>query len=309
MNTSTEKPIVVCFGEILWDMFPEETVLGGAPTNVAWHAAQLGATAHIISAVGKDDLGRKAADVLQGMQLGCDTVTMSDAYPTGTVVASIADSGDADYRIAENVAWDHIILTDAAKQLLNRAAAFNFGSLAQRGEYGEQVLQEAISFLPAGALIVFDVNLREPFINHSAIRKSMKHATIVKMNEFELPLMRNILGVSSGKTELDGFFEAFPQLKLVVVTQGGRGVLCNDGIQEIEVEALECGSIVDTVGAGDSVTATVILGLLHGQSTRTILRHAMQVADHVCSVRGGTPVLPESLCMDFTAELPTIISQ
>ena len=52
------KNIIVGLGEILWDVFPERKVLGGAPANFAYHISQFGFQGHAVSAIGKDLLGK-----------------------------------------------------------------------------------------------------------------------------------------------------------------------------------------------------------------------------------------------------------
>ena len=51
---------VLAFGEILWDVIDGVPHIGGAPFNLAAHAAKCGLGAAIVSAVGRDDLGRRA---------------------------------------------------------------------------------------------------------------------------------------------------------------------------------------------------------------------------------------------------------
>ena len=50
----------ISFGEILFDVFPDKATLGGAPLNVAGHLTKLGLNGAILSAVGNDELGKRA---------------------------------------------------------------------------------------------------------------------------------------------------------------------------------------------------------------------------------------------------------
>jgi len=52
-----EKQKVVCYGEVLWDIFPTKTKPGGAPMNVAYHLQKFGVESHMISRVGNDQSG------------------------------------------------------------------------------------------------------------------------------------------------------------------------------------------------------------------------------------------------------------
>ena len=49
------RHVIVGLGEVLWDIFPDERRLGGAPANVAFHVEVLGEEGVIASRVGSDD--------------------------------------------------------------------------------------------------------------------------------------------------------------------------------------------------------------------------------------------------------------
>lgn len=55
---------IVGLGEILWDIFPERKVMGGAPANFAYHVSQFGYNGHAVSAVGDDLLGKEILECL-----------------------------------------------------------------------------------------------------------------------------------------------------------------------------------------------------------------------------------------------------
>ena len=76
---------VVCFGEVLWDLFPEGKKMGGAPLNVALRMKSWGINTHMISSVGNDSLGKEILALID--QKGIDTkyIQISDNYNTGTV--------------------------------------------------------------------------------------------------------------------------------------------------------------------------------------------------------------------------------
>ena len=53
--------------------------------------------------------------------------------------------------------------------------------------------------------------------------------------------------------------------------------------------------VADTVGAGDSFTATFVTQLLLGKTIREAHEKAVAVSAYVCTQRGAMPVLPENL--------------
>ena len=120
------KPIVISLGEILWDMLPTGKRAGGAPVNFAYHASQNGAKSFAISAVGNDELG---AELLSDAhKAGINTLVQTNEYPTGTVDVALTN-GIPEYTIVENVAWDHIKLTDELVEAVSKADAVCFGTL------------------------------------------------------------------------------------------------------------------------------------------------------------------------------------
>lgn len=98
-------PKAAGIGEILWDIFPDGSLLGGAPTNFACHCQQLGAEAHVVSAIGDDELGRQAAAQLQKRQVGISFLQQYPSRPTGTVAVTVDETGKPTYEILQDVAW------------------------------------------------------------------------------------------------------------------------------------------------------------------------------------------------------------
>ncbi len=59
---------VVGLSEILWDIFPNQKVLGGAPANFAYHISQFGFDGCVVSAIGDDILGKEILENLKEKQ-------------------------------------------------------------------------------------------------------------------------------------------------------------------------------------------------------------------------------------------------
>ena len=55
---------IVCYGEVLVDIFPDANKIGGAPLNVANRLASFGNEVSIISAIGKDKVGQDILNFL-----------------------------------------------------------------------------------------------------------------------------------------------------------------------------------------------------------------------------------------------------
>ena len=288
------SPIFVGLGETLWDVFPDGAVWGGAPGNVACHAAGLGANVFMVSGVGCDELGERGIAALESHGIDCRHVQADPRHPTGTVTVSLGPAGDASYVFASDTAWDHLGWEPSLGELAARANAVCFGTLGQRAEESRRTIRR---FLEAAgqAVRVFDVNLRQAIYSPELIRESLALANVLKLNDDELPVVAAACGVSA-----DDPVAAVRELaerhglRLAALTRGAAGsLLVADGV--VSTRSAEARTIVDTVGAGDAFTAAVVMGLLGGRPLEVMHDHAARLAAFVCGHRGATPRIPAEL--------------
>ena len=128
-----------------------------------------------------------------------DYVQRDPAHPTGTVRVEL-DQGQPTYEIVEGVAWDHFEFTPAWKRLAGECAAVAFGTLAQRSPDSRHAIWQFLDAAPQ-AVRMLDVNLRQSFFDADVLRESCRRATLVKLNEHELPVLAELLGLNSTATE------------------------------------------------------------------------------------------------------------
>lgn len=288
---------VVGLGEMLWDVFPTGPVFGGAPANVACHAATLGAEAAMVSCVGTDELGEKAIAALAERGVDTGAVAQSADYPTGTVQVQVAEGGQPSYEITRDVAWDHIPWSPEVEGLARQADAVCFGSLAQRSGTSRETIHRFLRATRPDCLRVFDVNLRQDFFNDQVLLESIELANVLKLNDDEAPIVARACLGEELEDPIDRLAERH-DLRLVALTQGSKGAVLAAGTQRHE-ESAPPTKIADTVGAGDSFTAAMILGTLAGRPLAEIAARAAAVAAYVCSQPGATPALPEHLARGF----------
>ncbi|PTT00164.1 carbohydrate kinase, partial [Flavobacterium sp. HMWF030] len=86
---SSTKSSIYCYGEVLWDIFPDGARAGGAPFNVAYNLMRMGIDAHMISRIGDDKLGRDLMAQLDNWNIVTQNTQIDRLYPTGTVIANI----------------------------------------------------------------------------------------------------------------------------------------------------------------------------------------------------------------------------
>ena len=285
---------ILAVGEVLWDLLPTGKQLGGAPTNFTFHCRSLGALARMVTRVGDDDLGRQVRERFRLLSLPTETVQVDPDWPTGTVAVTLSSDGQPRFNILENVAWDHIEADSVAMTESAMADAICFGSLAQRSECTRRAIRALISAARPEALRIFDVNLRPPFVDRDVIAESLELANVLKLNDQELVELSTMFGLPPGMRDAMEELARRFGLSMVALTRGSDGgLLWAEGRwsdqpgRPVEVR--------DTIGAGDSFTAALTVGLLTGRSLEEINRHANEVAAFVCSQPGGTPSLPEEL--------------
>lgn len=289
----SHQQTVVGLGEILWDVFPDGPRFGGAPANFACHAAQLGANAVMVSAVGQDELGEKAIRALT--EKGVETSHVAETkFPTGIVNVQLDNAGKASYEFATNTAWDHLEWSANIEMLADKTDAVCFGTLGQRSETSRQTIQQFVKSLPADALRVLDINLRPPFYTQAVIRESLAIANILKLNDDELPLLARLCGLGGSEADVMKSLSEKYHFRLVALTKGAKGAVLLQGRDVSECPGFPT-TIADTVGAGDAFTAALIMGLLNHRPLESINETACKIAAFVCSQPGATPELPAEL--------------
>ncbi len=285
---------VAGIGELLWDVFPHHKRLGGAPANFAFHCHQLGAEAYPVSCVGTDELGLGIRDKLREMGVDASYVLESDTFPTGTVQVTLNDDGKPSYQIFENVAWDHIAFTGGLRALAEELDAVCFGSLSQRSPVSRETIHAFLRHMPEAAQRIFDPNLRQSYFSKEQVEDSLRLASILKLSDEELPVLAGYFGLRGDvMDQLNELRERFA-LQLVAYTRGADGSVLLRG-DEVDVAPGVESLAVDSVGAGDSFTASLCMGVLKGWPLSRVNAFANRVASFVCSQRGATPVLPEDL--------------
>ena len=299
------KNIVVGLGEVLWDVYDDQALFGGAPANFACHAANLGAEARIVSAVGRDKLGTDALAWMSKHHLSTEWVAVDDARPTGTVRVSLDSFGTPQYVFARNVAWDALPCPPSWLETAAICQAVCFGSLAQRSPLSCESIHRFLEHTQASCLRVFDVNLRQDYYSAGVLLRSLQRSNVLKLNHEELPIVADTLGLTeprpgshvSDPREERGWCQAIAdrfELRCIALTRGPKGSdVWLDGDWDYQGSCKI--DAVDTVGAGDAFSAALIMGILSKRDLPTIHSQAAKIAAYVCTQRGAVPRLPDEL--------------
>jgi fructokinase len=288
--------LVVGLGEILWDLFPEGKILGGAPANFAYHARVLGDEGIPASRIGSDELGREIRLRLAELGVPDGQVQSDPTRPTGTVQVELDARGVPSFTITPEVAWDYLEWNESLAALAGKADAVCFGSLAQRSPQSRMTIRRFLSAMRRQALRVFDVNLRQSWYSEEVLRESLAACSILKLNDGELPVVLRTLGLAEPREPAQGcrlLRERFA-LELVCLTLGEKGSLLVGEGGENRQPGFRV-QVADTVGSGDAFTAALCHHRLRDASLQRIGQAANRYGAWVASQAGATPPAPEEI--------------
>jgi fructokinase len=280
-----QKPEVVCFGEVLWDVLPTGALPGGAPMNVAYHLQKLGVTTAMISRIGRDDRGEQLKKVLQQNQVSLEYIQTDDLHETGVVNATFRPNNEVLYDIVFPVAWDYIEWMPSLQTLVEESTFFVYGSLCARDETSRKTL---FKLREAASKRVVDINLRPPHFNAELLDDLLQNADIVKLNDHELDFITQSHHSKSVIEDKIRFLQDKFSIPIVIVTRGGSGaILCNEG--ELYKHGGFKVTVCDTVGSGDAFLAAFIYKSLQGVPPYEQLQYANAVGAFIASNQGACP--------------------
>lgn len=317
-----EPHLILGIGELLWDILPDGMRLGGAPANFAVMAGRLGNHAAILSRIGRDEMGRQAINRLDPMPVDTSFLEVDAAHETGRVTINLSD-GEPHYTIHQPAAWDFLDLSNEWIQLAERADALCFGSLAQRGRQSRQTIQTLAAQSSASCIRIFDVNLRAPFYSAEVLEESLELATVLKMNEAEMPVVLDLLDIALLDLErldpaplelairepardgphlsseqlrqaAENLLQMYPTLELVAITRGSRGSLLVNRGEWDEHPGFPV-KFADGIGAGDAFTAAIAHYLLRGANLAMLNEAGNRWGGWMASQSGAMPALPDAV--------------
>ncbi|MDA0177796.1 carbohydrate kinase family protein [Mesoflavibacter profundi] len=277
-----------CFGEVLWDVFPDHQIIGGAPLNVALRLKSFTKNVSIISAIGNDNLGEQLLNYLDSNNLTSKYIQTNNNYPTGQVLVTLDQNGSASYDIKNPSVWDFISTNQSNIDLVKTSDVFIYGSLVCRNSTSKNTL---FTLLEHAKFKVFDVNLRAPYYEFETLFKLMDFADFIKFNDEELELISKEIntGFSTIEDNMKAISNTF-NASHVCVTKGDKGaiLLVNGKFYESKGYKVK---VKDTVGAGDSFLATLIYQIQSFGNYEKAIDYACAIGALVAGSNGANPKL------------------
>lgn len=252
---------------------------GGSAVNVAVGLARLGVTTQFHTRIGA---GRHGDLVCNHLELAGATLTAGSRHDgiTSTAIAEMDESGAATYDF--DIAWEPRDLDAAGFDIVHT------GSLATALAPGAAVVERILE--RTDARISFDPNIRPSALGDRDVVR----------NRVERIVARSHVAKASDE-DLDWLYPGVPAIEaiehwadlgadLAVVTRGADGAEALHGGVRTHVPAPRT-TVVDTIGAGDSFMAGLIVGLVRDGlgDVRSLLEFAARCAAITVSRRGANP--------------------
>ncbi|MHB1050155.1 MAG: carbohydrate kinase family protein [Bacteroidota bacterium] len=278
--------MIAAFGEILYDVFPDRELLGGAPFNFLYHVHALTGNGTIISRIGNDDRGSKIREFLNRHSIDQQNIQIDLHHPTGTAVVQLTGEGIPSFTITEDSAYDFIEHTPEADAVLAQCDMLYYGTLAQRNEMSRSSLY---ALTQNADRCFFDVNLRQDYYSTEVLQRSLVLADIVKLNGEELETIHSLF-FSTPYTLAGSASELMENFSLshLAVTLGENGSwIYTPGSNDFRRTTVP--HVRDTVGAGDAFAAMMCLGIMRGWSIAQLHERASAFSAAICGIDGALP--------------------
>lgn len=306
---------ITAIGEILIDLtqtgvsengIPTYTAFpGGAPANVAVAAAKLGAQTAFIGKAGNDAFGTLLADTLEANGVYTGGFIRSDDNTTLAVV-SVDAAGERSFAFYRKGFADTLLTAeDISDSQLQNTHFLHFGSVSLTDEPSRSATLSAVKRAKAyGATITYDPNYRESLWDNpdtaiTMMKQPLDEVDILKISDEELPLLcGGVDGLEVGTLLLQ---QIYPNLKLILVTLGAKGVFFRFGHLTGTVDGFSV-TVADTNGAGDTFFGAFLSGMarrniykvsaLKETELRELLTFANKAASITTSRHGAIPAMP-----------------
>lgn len=284
---------ILVFGELLYDIYENNAIIGGAPFNYSIQLSRLIANDGVlkfITSIGNDDFGHNATDFISKENIDSSLIQISKKYNTGKAIVFLDENKVPDYTIEENVAWDNIEYSDNISNILKNTNydLFYFNILSQRNDTSYKTIKKIYSNINA-KYKVCDVTFRKNYYTKEKIKEAFEFINILKINDDELLTIKELFYPTlenNNKLLLKTIQKDF-DIEYIFLTLGAQGsAVMHNG--EYIINPINKVEVVDTVGAGDAFCAALSYAILKGLKLEDIIKFASNVSEEVVQLKGGT---------------------
>lgn len=283
--------MILVVGEILYDIFPDEKRLGGAPFNFAFHLQKLGVDTRFVSRVGNDGPGRDILGVVESSGFDPDDIQVDPSHPTGYVNVHMDPGGEPSFEIMGPAAYDYLACNSRVKALIQRPPDLMYmGSLIQRSAHGQAFIKELAALKAEQTRLFCDINLRPDCWNEKSVATCLELADILKLNQEELYALTPAKLGNERYSSLCRHLMTRWEIQHLILTLGDRGSAFFTATRDVCCQADSSPvTVMDTVGAGDAYSAMAVACILKNYPISTTIELASAFAAQICSIKGALP--------------------
>ncbi|MDD5457268.1 MAG: PfkB family carbohydrate kinase [Candidatus Margulisbacteria bacterium] len=281
-------PSVLVIGNVGVDAYPDlgTRYLGGSSFNLAWNLHHLkDVKVDFLSRIGRDEPGNWILQELKKAGFPVSSIYQDDLYSTSIVNVHLNSEGIPAYQITEEVAADHLTISDLKQLSDQNYHLLTFGTKLLRKEESRKTVLHALEQFKNVPLF-WDLNFRKDYLKNVVLDDLLASTSYLKLNKDELVSLSDIFKLQGDIIRrVRQLAQIFP-LKMIVLTQGDKESILwtSEGLVTCPVSAVD---IVDTVGAGDAFSAMMIKGILAGWGNEKILKLSTQFAGAICGIKGA----------------------
>ena len=279
---------IVAFGEVVWDVLPNEKILGGTPSNMVFRCNSFKEEGFLLSRVGDDELGKAALIRLNELGISDDNVQIDFEFPTGTVNISLNENNEASFHVTPDVAFDHIEFSSEALKLARNADCLFYGLLPQRFGISKNTLRELINESPDSVRFL-DLKLFHHFFNVKVVEYLLECSHIIRIKEKEIEFLGRELGIESDNIETfcSRLIKRY-KIDVVLITRGDAGVFAYDKKEGAFYDSGYRIQIEDNIGSGIAFCAGFLVYYLNGKSILDSLKFGNAAGAVNTTKRGAT---------------------
>tara|TARA_B100000925_G_scaffold220336_1_gene169125 strand:- start:196 stop:1125 length:930 start_codon:yes stop_codon:yes gene_type:complete len=272
--------MILVGGENLMDMIQVDNhyqnvlfkaIPGGSPYNLALAAGRQGVRVGYVTPISEDSNG----DQLVANLLSSNVQVLGPRVPEPTSLAMVnIEGGTPSYAFyREGTAERLVNLEKLTKNLTDDVAIFHIGSLALTGGSDALVWEEFLGkAMDKGIKVSLDPNVRpslvgEPDVYRQRIKRLMTKVDILKLSDEDLLwLFNENTDESSALSEL----RAIANAELLILTRGSKGSSIWHNDKWYAAPAYPVDKLSDTVGAGDTFMASVLVWLTKNENMKRL---------------------------------------
>ncbi len=295
---------IVAFGEVVWDILPNEKILGGTPSNMVFRCNSFNEEGFLLSRVGDDELGNAALLRLQELGISDDNVQVDFEFPTGTVNITFDENNEANFHVTPEVAFDHIEFSAEALKLARNADCLFYGLLPQRFGLSKNTLRELINESPESVHFL-DLKLFEHFFNVKVVEFLLDCSHIVRIKEKEIGFLNQELRI--GSDNLEDFCSRLIKrykIDMVLITRGDNGVFAYEKKLGAFYDKGYHITMEDNIGSGMAFCAGFLHYYLNGKSIQDSLNFGNAAGAINTTKRGATVFFNKKDVLTFMKNTP-----